>query len=79
MIFFTAKELERQGVPYRAASRIKIQDQMFVKGQSFSMQLRDAAVNICESYQESGLQCLLVDSGEHLTIWRQDKSADKAS
>lgn len=76
MMFFTVKELERQGVSYRAASRLKIHNQMFVKGQSFSTQRRDAAVNICESYQKSGLQCLLVDSGEHLTIWRQDQTSD---
>jgi hypothetical protein len=75
MIILTGKDLEQQGIPYRAASRITLRNRMFVKGQSFAPQLRQAAVDLCKSYQKSGLQCLLVDSGGHLTIWRQDQSS----
>ena len=71
MIIVRAKDLDRKGILHRATSQLVLRNQMYVKGQSFSTHFRRAALDLCKSYQKSGLKCLLVDSGEHLTIWRQ--------
>lgn len=78
MIVLNTEELEQQGIPFRAASKIVFQDHLFVKGQSFSTRLRQVAIDLCASYKTSGVSCLLLETSELLTIWREANAAERA-
>lgn len=71
MLILNAQELESQGIPYLAASRILFQERLLIKGQSFSQRVRQVAINLYAEYLRSGVICLLVESTEQLTFWRE--------
>jgi hypothetical protein len=66
--------LEKKGIPYRGVSRLRIDGRLFHKGESFSKRVYEAALELCLTEQAKGVECLLVEMGEHLTIWREIES-----
>lgn len=74
MLILSAQELESKGIPYLAASTILFQERLFVKGQSFSQRVRQVAIDLYAEYLSSGIHCLLVESAEQLTFWRELES-----
>ncbi|WP_088893117.1 hypothetical protein [Leptolyngbya ohadii] len=71
MLILNAQILESQGIPYRAASKILFQERLFVKRQTFSQRVKQVAINLYEEYVNSGIPCLLIESTEQITFWRE--------
>lgn len=71
MVLFTVEELERLGIPYTKTSQFVFQGRRFTKGQSFSQNVRSAAIDLYKTYVNSGNPCLLVECPEYVTICRQ--------
>ncbi|MEB3293496.1 MAG: hypothetical protein VKJ24_10080 [Synechococcales bacterium] len=66
-----AAQLEEKGIPYRGVSRLRIDGRLFHKGESFSKRVYSVALERCRAEQAQGVECLLVEMGEHVTLWRE--------
>jgi hypothetical protein len=71
VIYLTAEQVEHSSIPYRSASKIQFQNKQFTRGESFSIRLRQAAIEVCNAYANTGIECLLMEVDGHLTIWHQ--------
>ncbi len=71
-----ANSLEKRGIPYRTSQYISVRGRTLQKGESFSKRVYAAAVAQCERLQIEGIFCLLVESGEVLTLWREVQPSD---
>ena len=77
MIVLQAASLEKRGIHYRTAKHIQVRGRTFQKAESFSKRVHAVAVAQCEQYQVEGTLCLLVESANVLTIWREVKMMPK--
>ncbi len=66
-----ATSLEKRGIPYRTAKRIQVRGRTFQKAESFSKRVYAVALAQCEQQQVEGTLCLLVETEDILTIWRE--------
>ena len=73
MIVLQAASLEKRGIHYRTAKHIQVRGRTFQKAESFSKRVHAVAVAQCEQQQVEGTLCLLVESENVLTIWREVK------
>ncbi len=71
MMVLRATSLEKRGIPYRTAKRIQFRGRIFQKAESFSKRVYAVAVAQCEQQQVEGTLCLLVETEDILTIWRE--------
>ena len=71
MMVLRAASLEKRGIHYRTAQRIQVRGRTFQKAESFSKRVYAVAIAQCEQQQVEGLLCLLVESEDVLTIWRE--------
>ncbi|MCU0568178.1 MAG: DUF4278 domain-containing protein [Oculatellaceae cyanobacterium Prado106] len=68
MMILRMEALEAQGIAYRTATQFTFDNQVFSKGQSFPIRMRQVAIELAQGYQASGTLCLLVESADHVTI-----------
>jgi predicted methyltransferase len=71
MMVLRATSLEKRGIPYRTAKRIQVRGRTFQKAESFSKRVYAVALAQCEQQQVEGTLCLLVETEDILTIWRE--------
>ena len=79
MIVLQAASLEKRGIHYRTAKHIQVRGRTFQKAESFSKRVHAVAVAQCEQHQVEGTLCLLVESENVLTIWREVKVTQNRS
>lgn len=78
MLILTTKQLETQRIPYRGKTRLEIGGQTFHRGETFSKRVYAAAMTLCRESQSQGIDCLLVEHEDHVTIWREVDSPRKS-
>ncbi|MGA1410962.1 MAG: hypothetical protein ACO37W_14650 [Prochlorotrichaceae cyanobacterium] len=64
-----AVDLENRGIPCTSSDRICINQVLLRRGQSFSLRFRQAAIDLARNYVDQGLNCLVIESPFHLTLW----------
>ena len=79
MMVLHAASLERRGIHYRTSKQIQVRGRTFQKAESFSKRVYAVALAQCEQQQVEGTLCLLVESEDVLTIWREVKKAQRSS
>ena len=73
MMVLHASSLEKRGIHYRTSKQIQVRGRTFQKAESFSKRVYEVALAYCEQQQVEGTLCLLVESEDVLTIWREVK------
>lgn len=73
MMVLHASSLEKRGIHYRTSKQIQVRGRTFQKAESFSKRVYAVAIAQCEQQQVEGTLCLLVESEDVLTIWREVK------
>lgn len=79
MMVLHAASLEKRGIHYRTSKQIQVRGRTFQKAESFSKRVYAVAVAQCEQQQVEGTLCLLVESEDVLTIWREVKRSVQCS
>jgi hypothetical protein len=64
-----AIDLEAWGIPCTSSDRICINQVLLRRGQSFSLRCRQVAIDLARNYVNQGLNCLVIESPFHLTLW----------
>ncbi|MEI2582912.1 hypothetical protein [Scytonema sp. PRP1] len=73
MLFFTAEDLENQGVFCKEASQIIFKNKILTRFIDFSTQNRRRAIKFCQEFLEEQLFCLIVENQSYLTVWVEKK------
>jgi hypothetical protein len=73
MLFFTAEDLENQGVFCKEASQIIFKNKILTRFIDFSTQNRRRAIKFCQEFLEDQLFCLIVENQSYLTVWVEKK------
>ena len=73
MLFFTAEDLENQGVYCKEASQIIFKNKILTRCIDFSTQNRRRAIKFCQEFFEDQLFCLIVENQSYLTVWVEKK------
>lgn len=73
MLFFTAEDLENQGVFCKEASQIIFKNKILTRFIDFSTQNRRRAIKFCQEFLEAQLFCLIVENQSYLTVWVEKK------
>jgi hypothetical protein len=71
------EELEIQGFAFQAKSQMVFNNTKFTKCQSFSQADRPEALATCNKYLKLDVLCLIVESEEKLTLWRESKDLNR--
>ena len=79
MMVLHAASLEKRGIYYRTSKQIQVRGRTFQKAESFSKRVYAVAIAQCEQQQVEGSLCLLVESEDVLTIWREVKRSEQCS
>ena len=79
MMVLHASSLEKRGIHYRTSKQIQVRGRTFQKAESFSKRVYAVAVAQCDQQQVEGTLCLLVESEDVLTIWREVKKTQRSS
>ena len=79
MVVLHAASLEKRGIHYRTSKQIQVRGRTFQKAESFSKRVYAVALAQCEQQQVEGTLCLLVESADVLTIWREVKKTKRSS
>ncbi len=74
-----AASLEKRGIYYRTSKQIQVRGRTFQKAESFSKRVYAVAIAQCEQQQVEGTLCLLVESEDVLTIWREVKKTQRSN
>ncbi|MEB3827521.1 hypothetical protein [Phormidium sp. CCY1219] len=74
MLFLRAEDLELQGIPCQETGQLVLHNTLFTAAQSFSPKGRQAAVQMCQKYLKADIVCLIVESPEKITLWRENKN-----
>jgi hypothetical protein len=74
VLVLRVEELELQGFAFQAASQIVFNKTILLtKGKCFSLEERQKALATCNKYLKLDVLCLIVESEEKLTLWRESK------
>ncbi|MGK7873436.1 MAG: hypothetical protein AB4426_09015 [Xenococcaceae cyanobacterium] len=78
MLFLTTQQLESQGVSRdkaHEASQIRCSNKLFTRASDFPKKERQAAINLCQEYLQSGVFSFIAESQLALTVWSEEKDA----
>ncbi|NER33621.1 MAG: hypothetical protein F6J93_06120 [Oscillatoria sp. SIO1A7] len=73
MLVLNVADLKSQGIDYQGKSQIVFYNTPFSKGRSFPKEEREKAIAICKKYLQIDIVCLIVESQNKLTLWREMK------
>lgn len=73
MLVLNSAELKSQGIDCQGKSQIIFYNTPFSKGRSFATKDREKAFAICKKYLQIDIVCLIVESPNKLTLWREMK------
>ena len=68
MIILSSQDLNNYGA-VEASSTLALMGKVFVKRQSFSLEMREQAIQLAEQSLQKGRPCLLVDGDTDTTLW----------
>ena len=76
MLILKHEELAAMQNLTKKLSNITIKGREFSLGPTFSLQMRDVAINFCKQEEDQGNHCLLVESNTTITVWKEVKTID---
>ncbi|MFN3361218.1 MAG: response regulator [Pseudanabaenaceae cyanobacterium] len=76
MQILTIEELQKTGGAILADGKLNFRGQTFIEGGTFPTASQSFVLSIAEKYRTLGIECLLVDNGGRLTLWRSEKKSE---
>lgn len=73
MLVLNSADLKSEGIDCQGKSQIIFYNTPFSKGRSFPKEDREKAFAICKKYLQIDIVCLIVESPNKLTLWREMK------
>ena len=75
VLMLQAKDLEDRGIRTESVSELIFRGKLLLRGATFSLSSRQAALEACRNHLRAGIFSILVDNGSALTLWSEHATA----
>lgn len=79
VLMLQAQDLEDRGIRTESVSELIFRGKLLLRGATFSISSRQAALEACRNHLRAGIFSILVDNGNALTLWSEHSTVASAS